>query len=749
MHLSISKMHIFATRSRDRISGLARQGFTLFEVAISLVIVSFGVVSILMLFPVGIRVQMNARFQIYAAAKAEEMIESFNCSSNGNPAIDTEGCMPWDTSGGYRAQAWDLEARLSSHRFGIMPLPLALAQRLDSDNDEIQQVLSQGGNIYYSQPLATTETEEQGNPKAPPNDAQKLIFTVSGYAQQNALTLFAMKNWPYTTPMPSPPLAPSHMPDLWLPNNGSQGGNAYWSYALWPNDQVNNEEYCFAWESIPSNLDPDMHVVYDWPLTPGSQHIGYFPYACGTINRGPVWPPKVGQPPFQTQPPAYWPTPPGTRFADGTIGIAPTQQTCIGYVQAAVWYFQKKVGSLYPDVYTPGTVSGLDPHEPFRTTVETDRWKEVQAFRFLAHAASCLTSWFSIKDTVPAHMDLGTTGVTIPSAMINGFTSSGPGGKILIFDADIRYYHERAIYLIMQFSAMYPYDWAVPRPTNRTIMTDYPLLMSDMWTQPLIGQVFGMATTTAAAQWRPVSAEPIQHIGISSTYPVLNATSSKTPNFYDLPAGITALDAQMMQGTSPSSANSSGPLFGNIDHYTLAAPFAAAERCREIIFWSADWQSYEDFETLPSAPVDASKYPNSAPRSQNPYDNQLPKPFGSDPIWAVQRNMQERMGDIQFRDEQMFAFRNPEKCMLFKQDVSSMATGSSTTSIEVLNNPNVACPDQGSNALNEAIFNGLYGADRNFNQVLDRGPVPKSVRLRAQLVARFNFYDPRVPALLR
>jgi hypothetical protein len=45
-----------------------------------------------------------------------------------------------------------------------MPLPLALAQRLDSDNDEIQQVLSQGGYIYYSQPMATTETEEQGNP---------------------------------------------------------------------------------------------------------------------------------------------------------------------------------------------------------------------------------------------------------------------------------------------------------------------------------------------------------------------------------------------------------------------------------------------------------------------------------------------------------------------------------------------------------------------------------------------------------
>ncbi len=729
MHLNIADNHPAPLEAHPFRPGQARHGFTLFEVAISLVIVSFGVISVLMLFPVGIRAQQTARFQVYAATKAEEMVESFNSTTNANPAIDTEGCMPWDTSGGYRAMAWDLEARLSSHRYGIMPLPSALAQRLDSDNDEIQQVLGQGGYIYYSQALATTETEESGNAKAPPNDAQKLIFTINGYAQQNALHMFAMKDWPYSTPMPSPPLAPTHMPDLWLPFNGSQGGNAYWSYARWPGgNQVNFENYCYPWESIPANLDPDMHVVYDWPLVPGQQHIGYFPYACGTIN---------GQ---------------ATLFPDGTTGIVPTQQTCLGYVQAAVWYFQKKVGPLYGDVYTPGTVASLDPHHAFLTTVETDRWKEVQAFRFLAHATSCLTSWFSLTDVNPQHMDLGTRGVVIPPATINGYTSVGPGGNpITIWDIDVRYYHERAMYLLMQFSAMYPYDWAVPRSTNRTIMTDYPLIMSDMWSPPLIGQVFGMASSTPAAQWRPVSGEPIQHIGVSMTYPVLNATSSQTPNFYDIPSGITALDASMQQGSS-GSAQVNGPLFGNIDHYTLAAPFAAAERCREIVFWSADWQSYEDFETLPSAPVDASKYPNSAPRSQNPYDSQFPKPFGSDPIWAVQRNFQERMGDIAFRDEQLWAFRNPEKCMLFLSSVAGKPTGSSTSSIEMLNTPNLwsyPYPDQGSDVQHTSVFNGLYGADRNFNQVLDRGPVPRSVRLRAQLIARFNYYDPRVPAVMR
>ena len=50
---------------------------------------------------------------------------------------------------------------------------------------------------------------------------------------------------------------------------------------------------------------------------------------------------------------------------------------------------------------------------------------------------------------------------------------------------------------------------------------------------------------------------------------------------------------------------------------------------------------------------------------------------------------------------------------------------------------------------NAAIFNGLYGADRNANGLLDRGPVPTSVRLRAVQVGRFNYYDLRVPATIR
>jgi hypothetical protein len=75
-----------------------------------------------------------------------------------------------------------------------------------------------------------------------------------------------------------------------------------------------------------------------------------------------------------------------------------------------------------------------------------------------------LTSWISYSDSNPANMDLSARGALIPPATIYGFTSHGAGGSsnIYIFDRDIRYFHERAMYLLMQFYAMYPYDWAVP-----------------------------------------------------------------------------------------------------------------------------------------------------------------------------------------------------------------------------------------------------------------------------------------------
>ena len=42
----------------------------------------------------------------------------------------------------------------------------------------------------------------------------------------------------------------------------------------------------------------------------------------------------------------------------------------------------------------------------------------------------------------------------------------------------------------------------------------------------------------------------------------------------------------------------------------------------------------------------------------------------------------------------------------------------------------------------------LWGADRHENLRFDEGPLPRTQRLRATTVARFDFYDPRAQVVM-
>jgi len=865
-------------------------------VSISLVLVAFGVISVLMLFPAGLKAQQMARFQIYAAAKAEEMLEQFNGTQHSNPAIDTEGLAMWDVPVAHKAQSWDLESRLSAHRFGIMPLPLTVARRLDSDGDEIQQILDEGGFLYYSQPLASTGTQEQGAAVAPPNEAQKMIIGVKGYAQQNGLSSFPLKNWPYHTPFPSPPLQMHHMADKFLPQRvllsditptgftpSPRYYENYYNYYSWPwmdnEDQVyqgrwnvrnNSETYCVPWETSPAMGDPDIQKVFDWPVdrdnpvsadyplgdknmvapnypvgsNPQVQplHVGYFPYACGRLweagGTNPPWvewdvPPSAGPPVIAgtrhaygigalvtiggvnyssivahlaqsgaggngpPPNPAFWVALPSIQFpathleqitrSQSTVsrdnvpaetqvsgkavyGEYPSRPSVVRYVAATLWYAKQK-GFDWPDLNTvPANL-----YTGFTHTNSSEHWKEVQAFRFLAHATTCLTAWYSYGGTETENLS-NAVGVSIPQVKLAGDLSPG---QVKITHDLIKYYHERSLHLINLFAASYPNDWAMPRPLNRAIMMDFPLLQFDMFVPRLPGglpsnplydsttqtpprppsgsppgpitisipnqnytNIFGRGgAADRPQQWRVVSSEPIRNIGVSSTFPT------------------NVIDSRMQTGVHTSQ-------FGHPEHFNLTAKFDAAERCRELIFWVADWQSYEDFETAPSAPVDSSKYPLGAPRSEWHESGHIIPTNRT-------RSFDQRMGDLEFRDEQLWSYRNPEKTLLFFKlanpdsayrrlpdlpnliagnigiDVRDLPTGYNVEANMVLNRPWNNYPDKGDRLENRMNFVGAWGADRNFNKKLDRGPLPKSVRLRAVQVARFNFYDPRVQAILR
>ncbi|HYE06336.1 MAG TPA: hypothetical protein VEL07_12555, partial [Planctomycetota bacterium] len=183
---------------------------TLFEIAIALALVAVSITSVALLFPAGIRAQSAARFQLYAAAKAVELVDTFATTATVRPQVDGEAPVPWQVPLAYGAHLNDLERRVSSYRTGVFPLPQTIARRLDSDGDEIARLLDDGGRLSYSQALATTGMKDDAVPSSPPNEAQRLVFAVVGCAQLDAMPVFPWKAWPYYAAFPSPPAHGGH-----------------------------------------------------------------------------------------------------------------------------------------------------------------------------------------------------------------------------------------------------------------------------------------------------------------------------------------------------------------------------------------------------------------------------------------------------------------------------------------------------------------------------------------------------------
>lgn len=635
---------------RSAVSTSPRRGFTLFEVSISLVLVSFGVISVLMLFPQGIKAEQMARMRVIAGVKAQEIIDSFATSSNANPSTETEAPEPWDVAAGYKVFSADLETRINTHRYGIMPVPLEIARRLDSDNDEISRVLAEGGQLFYSQASGATgleEVTEGAVVKQPDALTQRLVFAVVGYAQNNHITFLPQKAWPYYSPYPSPP-GHSEKQDRYYP--GDQTSFVYQGCRI------------ALWEGVgsggPDNglgtTDADIAKVFEYGTGTGA--YGYRPYALG-----------------------------GTKDEAGAIR----------YVQSALWYVNRK--GITADWYAPAepfTVkTKVDERMAlFRALPDQEWWKYVQAFRFLSHAATCMTRWKNLTEL--GGQPSGPTGFTIPAATIDMGTSP----EVMLTHDKIVYYHELCLQMAMLYAASQPYDWGAPRPTQRSIFMDHPLIEYDLWSAPLSGTITN--TAQAAEQWRPVAARPITTIGRSMDFP---------------------------DRAIPST------LWGDPANFTLARPFKAEERCRQLVFWSVDWMGYEDFETAPSGPIDASKYQFAAPIGTTNVDD-----------------LNQRMGASTWPDHHIYQFRNPEKVITFTDAaVPTSPTGTDVRTRRILNQNGHGGTDKGGNIDTRRRFLGRWGADRNFNGVLDRGPLPRSLRLRASEVSRYNFYDPRLTLKLR
>ncbi|HYE06756.1 MAG TPA: hypothetical protein VEL07_14660 [Planctomycetota bacterium] len=669
-----------------------RAAFSLFEIAICLGILTMSVVTVLMQFSAGIRVQQQVRYRTYAAAKAQEILDVFATTHNANPHGDQEGREAWDVGIGYSNFAPDLERRVANMFNGVAPVPPSIARRLDSPGDEIARILDRGGNLYYALPTAATGLQEAGLPRDHANELQKVVFAVDGYAQANAMHGFPWKAWPYSAAYPSPPVHAPNRAAAFLPGHAR---TFPLQFPVWNDPDPTKprpEGFPFyVWEEIsdPSDAGADwpMRKVFDWiedARDPAARY-GFLAYGYDAPVQVP------GTPWKRVDPPAF------------------SSEGAVRYLQGALWY-ASRIGLPQP-FYDPGPspVPLADPPPPYDPDPMASTrifargggvavHKQVQAMRFLAHAATCMTRWKTLAE-LGGQPSSG--GLAVPSVTIDG----APSPAIILSHDLITYYHESCLNLAMKYAASFPYDWGAPRPAQRAIMMDVPLLEWQVFASRSGAPSGAIDPNHRCEQWLPLSAQPLVNPGVSMSYPDLEIPDGRDHAFWGDPA-----------------------------RFTVTAPFAPTERCRQLVFWSADWKSYEDAETAPSAPVDASRYPIAGP---------VPGADFRGRMWAT--------GKLPITGGAVFSYVNPEHIFLFNQPMGAIATG---TNADPFTNFGTGQDHKGFNPnfpLADVLdtYCGVHGADRDFNRQLDRGPVPTTVRMRAHPLNRFNFYDPRIAFTLR
>ncbi len=674
--------------------------FTLFEISISLVIIAFGVVTVMMTIPVGIKVQQTSRMSLLASAKAMELVEMFSGRIGGERIAEFETPEPWETRPFcYSSTRWDMECRNSRFDGGMIPLPLDIAKRLDSDGDEIQKLLASGAYLYYADPKILPSVDPRFVNNEAPNEALKLIFAVSGYAQNNAIPVFPWKAWPYRAAYPSPPMYSLHWKDEQMMPKAPLAWNSWYSSDFTPFYQHWNswEGWCngAADPSLPVDRDPLMNEIFQ-------ANMKY----------------------FMTLKEVDLSLPERTTTANPTI--KPVRDDL---VNAVVAFCRNKIEVIIGD--SAEYAKYYQPPETTTTAEYQALAKQYEGyFRDKCRAAEQLPG-VQYNPLDPLHTQRAQIALRVQCMRFMAFvmgtfylkrqgenepnlTDFKVDNQSLSVDR-LRYFHDCCKSSAMLYAASFPYDWGAPRPITRCIMMDNPLIEFDLF-QSRSRPLAGTAPSILAEMWKPISAQTITSIGLPAFFPgVLQYNAS----------GVASWDVTKSPFTKDTRA-AGHPFWGDAKHFTLTRPFEAAERCRQLVFWSVDWQSYEDVETAPGAPLDASRVPYKGmdiPRLNTPNDR-----------------YEEDIGGVY----DALHLRNPERNLQFITDMSGVSTGENVT------NSILGLRDRGDIGLgNIKVAVGAYGADRNHNYILDRGVLPRSVRQRAQMVGRFQFYDPRIPVTLR
>lgn len=592
--------------------GAGRAGLTLVEIAISIGLVATALLTIMLTVPAGMRMQTEVRYKVIAAAKAMELLELMRTQTPGmvNDArdMDKEGIFPWDTRTTYKSMAPDMESYIENLRGSVRPLPETIARRLDSDNDEIQDLLDAGGRLYYFFPnepvevLESTQRFVQDEEWLPAS--RRLLVGVVGYPQHNSVLYHpSIKLGPYQDFYPSPP---SHGRE----QNTDQARSSYkdgrsadqlFNYDALTRDGdlaevmqstgYFNEDFFFHYNNggIVTRQENASGQTPLWPNSVGNdeERLGYLPFVRTII--GYQAENQSLDLTFRTDPvdaatnyagrtarrPGTPPT--STNIGDaGYFGDKPFEEAkrrACAYLVVALWYLKKKMAasstSPQPQIDGAGHVNVLfnvDTRAEAVTFAENlsgaDDWPLVLGMRHVAHAAAILTAYhpFGLPgagirldgDQAVVVPDEGGTDAAGNNLMDLGFSRDSvtinPSSLPRLTTAHIQAWHEAAVQMAVRHADQAgPYHWGAPRPLNRQVMMDHPLVQLDPWSRPITASFEFTAsagvtypyhfsdsmgshwppysdTTVNASypvtrrQWRAVYPEAIQEAGIPRMY---------------------------------------------------------------------------------------------------------------------------------------------------------------------------------------------------------------------------------------
>ncbi|MBA3707337.1 MAG: hypothetical protein H0W83_00790 [Planctomycetes bacterium] len=250
--------------------------FSLFEVIISLLLVTIAVLSMMMLMPMGIKAQQMARAQLFASVKANELIEGFSQSMQDFKQSNISYISPYATPTAADLEnlhifnslgQFDLERVVVNSNQGNYPVPPQIARRLDSPGDGIQRILDGGGQVYYMDPYptrgASAGQRALGTNRDQSPELQRMVWGVLGYAQQNALPTEPMcpvpkEIWPFPPQAKSEVIPRRYMGALHVWYHQIAGK---WTYDLYRTDVLLGSWQQFIWGR---NKVQDLYQGNNW-----------------------------------------------------------------------------------------------------------------------------------------------------------------------------------------------------------------------------------------------------------------------------------------------------------------------------------------------------------------------------------------------------------------------------------------------------------------------------------------------------